>query len=53
MEQDERTLLKQRLESTESKLRDTQAKLEETARTDICMNLFVENLEHQIRRPAR
>lgn len=25
------------------------AKLEETTRTDICMNLFVENLEHQIR----
>ena len=29
------------------------AKLEETARTDICMNLFVENLEHQIREDLR
>ena len=29
------------------------AKLEETARTDICMNLFVENLDHQIREDLR
>ena len=29
------------------------AKLEVTARTDICMNLFVENLEHQIREDLR